>query len=215
MIDRNHKLPVKRQDELVGISRGSAYYPLSETDLTLMRVIDELHLEHPFAGARMLRDVHKVRGFAVGRKHVATLMRRMGIEALYRKPDTSKRHREHQVYEHLLRGLTIDRANQARAMDITYIPMARGLVYLAAIIDWYSRKLLAWDVSIAIEANFCVRVLDAALARGKPEIFDTDQGSQFTSLAFTERLKTEGIAISMGGRGCRRDEVSSSGYGAV
>jgi putative transposase len=205
MIDRNHDLPVKRQAELVGISRGSVYYlpkPVSEADLALMRVIDELHLEHPFAGACMLRDMLKAQGLEVGRKHVATLMRRMGIEALYRKPNTSKRHPGHQVYPYLLRGLAIERANQVWAMDLSYIPMARGFVYLGAIIDWHSRKVLAWDVSISMEADFCVRVLDEALAcHGKPEIFNTDQGSQFTSLAFTERLKNAGIAISMDGRG--------------
>jgi putative transposase len=211
MIDRNHELPIKRQAELVGISRGSVYYlpqPASTADLALMRVIDELHLEHPFAGARMLRDMLNARGLAVGRKHVSTLMRRMGIEALYRKPNTSKPHPEHAVYPYLLRGLAIERANHVWAMDLTYIPMARGFIYLAAIIDWASRKVLAWDVSISMEADFCVRVLDAALARhGKPDIFNTDQGSQFTSQAFTERLKTEGIAISMDGRGCWRDNV--------
>jgi putative transposase len=211
MIDRTHDLPVKRQAELVGISRGSVYYlakPVSEADFALMRVIDELHLEHPFAGARMLRDMLKARGFEVGRKHVATLMQRMGIEALYRKPNTSKPHPQHLIYPYLLRGLAIERANQVWAMDLTYIPMARGFVYLAALIDWYSRKVLAWDVSISMEADCCVRVLDAALARyGKPEIFNTDQGSQFTSLAFTERLEREGIAISMDGRGCWRDNV--------
>jgi putative transposase len=211
MIDRDHDLPVKRQAELVGISRGSVYYvpkPVSEADLALMRVIDELHLEHPFAGARMLRDMLKARGFEVGRKHVATLMRRMGIEALYRKPNTSRRHPEHQVYPYLLRGLAIERANQVWAMDLTYIPMARGFVYLGAIIDWHSRKVLAWDISISMEADFCVRVLDDALARhGRPEIFNTDQGSQFTSLAFTERLKSTGIAISMDGRGRWVDNV--------
>jgi len=211
MIDREHELPLKRQAELAGISRGSVYYvpkPTSAADLALMRAIDELHLEHPFAGARMLRDMLKVRGFDVGRKHVATLMRRVGIEALYRKPNTSKRYPAHQVYPYLLRGLAIERANQVWAMDLTYIPMARGFVYLAAIIDWASRKVLAWDVSISMEADFCVRVLDQALARfGKPEIFNTDQGSQFTSLAFTERLKAEGIAISMDGRGRALDNV--------
>jgi len=182
--------------------------PVSAADLTLMRAIDELHLEYPFAGARMLRDMLKARGFEVGRKHVATLMRRMGIEALYRKPNMSKRHPQHLIYPYLLRGLAIERANQVWAMDITYIPMARGFVYLAAIIDWHSRKALAWDVSISMEADFCVRVLDAALARhGKPAIFNTDQGSQFTSLLFTGRLKDEGIAISMDGRGCWRDNV--------
>jgi len=211
MIDRDHELSLKRQAELLDISRSSVYYlprPTNAADLALMRVIDELHLEHPFAGARMLRDMLKLRRFEVGRKHVGTLMRRMGIEALYRKPNTSKRHPGHQVYPYLLRGLAIDRANQVWAMDLTYIPMARGFVYLAAIIEWHSRKVLAWDVSISMEADFCVRVLDAALARhGKPEIFNTDQGSQFTSLAFTERLKSEGIAISMDGRGCWRDNV--------
>ena len=211
MIDRSHELPVKRQAELVGISRASVYYlptPVSATDLALMRMIDELHLERPFAGARMLRDMLKARRFEVGRKHVATLMQRMGIQALYRKPNTSKRHPEHQVYPYLLRGLAIERANHVWAMDITYVPMARGFVYLAAVMDWATRKVLAWDVSISMEADFCVRVLDAALARhGKPEIFNTDQGAQFTSLAFTERLKAEGIAISMDGRGCWRDNV--------
>jgi putative transposase len=211
MIDRTHDLPVKRQAELVGISRGSVYYlpkPVGAADLALMRVIDELHLEHPFAGARMLRDMLKARSFEVGRKHVATLMRRMDIEALYRKPNTSKPHPQHLIYPYLLRGLAIERANQVWAMDITYIPMARGFVYLAAIIDWHSRKVLAWDVSISMEADFCVRVFEQALARyGKPEIFNTDQGSQFTSLAFTDRLKNERIAISMDGRGCWRDNV--------
>lgn len=192
MIDRNHPLPIKRQAELAGTSRASVYYlprPENQADLALMRAIDELHLEHPFAGSRMLRDMLKARDFDVGRKHVATLMRRMGVEALYRKPGTSKPHPQHAIYPYLLRGLTIERANHVWAMDITYIPMARGFVYLAAIIDWASRKVLAWEVSISMEADFCVRVLDAALARhGKPEIFNTDQGSQFTSAVFTERL---------------------------
>jgi len=211
MIDPTHALPITRQAELAGISRGSVYYlprPLSAADLALMRAIDELHLQRPFAGSRMLRDMLRAQSFAVGRKHVATLMQRMGIQALYRKPNTSRRHPEHEVYPYLLRGLTIERANQVWAMDLTYIPMARGFVYLAAVIDWYSRKVLAWDISISMEADFCVRVLDAALARhGKPDIFNTDQGSQFTSLAFTQRLKDQGVAISMDGRGCWRDNV--------
>lgn len=211
MIDRTHELPVKRQAELVGISRSSVYYlpkPVSEGDLALMRLIDELHLDYPFAGSRMLRDLLRARGQEVGRKHVGTLMRRMGIEALYRKPNTSKRHPQHTIYPYLLRGLAIDTANKAWAMDITYIPMARGFVYLAAVLDWHSRQVLAWEVSISMEADFCVRVLEQALARwGKPEVFNTDQGSQFTSVLFTERLKREGIAISMDGRGCWRDNV--------
>ena len=132
----------------------------------------------------------------------------MGVEALYRRPNTSKPHPGHRIYPYLLRGLAIERANRVWAMDITYVPMARGFVYLAAVMDWYSRKVLAWDVSISMEADFCVRVLDQALARhGRPEIFNTDQGSQFTSLAFTGRLEAKGVAISMDGRGCWRDNV--------
>jgi putative transposase len=211
MIDRTHALAVKRQAQLLGIRRAGVYYlpkPVAAADLSLMRVIDELHLEHPFAGSRMLRDMLKARAFEVGRKHVATLMRRMGIEALYRRPNTSKRHPQHMIYPYLLRGLAIERANQVWAMDLTYVPMARGFVYLAAVLDWHSRKVLAWDVSISMEADFCVRVLDTALARhGRPEIFNTDQGSQFTALAFTDRLKREGVTISMDGRGSWRDNV--------
>ena len=146
MIDRTHALPVSRQAEAVGISRGSVYYlprPVSPEDLALMRRIDELHLELPFAGSRMLRDLLNAEGIAVGRKHVTTLMRRMGIEALYRKPNTSRRHPGHTIYLYLLRSLKIDRPNQVWAMDITYIPMARGFVYLSAVIDWHSRRVLA------------------------------------------------------------------------
>jgi putative transposase len=211
MIRRDHDLSVKRQAQLLGISRGSVYYlprAVSPADLALMREIDELHLEHPFAGARMLRDMLRAKGFEVGRKHVATLMKRMGIEALYRRPNTSRKHPQNPIYPYLLRGLTIDRPNHVWAMDITYVPMARGFVYLAAIIDWASRKVLAWEVSISMEADFCVRVLDEALARhGRPEIFNTDQGSQFTSAVFTGRLLAEGVRISMDGKGCWRDNV--------
>jgi putative transposase len=178
--------------------------PVSGADLALMCVIDELDLEHPFAGSRMLRDMLKTCGLEVGRKHVATLMRLMGIEALYCKPNTSKPHPGHAVYPYLSRALTIERANQAWAMDLTYIPMARGFVYLAAIMDWYSRKMLAWGISISMETDLCVRVPDAA---GKPEIFSTDHGGQFTSPVFTERLKSQGISISMDGRGCWSDNV--------
>lgn len=211
MIRRDHDLPVKRQAQLLGISRSSVYYlprAVSPADLELMRQIDELHLEHPFAGSRMLRDLLRAKGFEVGRKHVATLMKRMGVEALYRRPNTSRKHPQNPIYPYLLRGLAIERANQVWAMDITYIPMARGFVYLAAIIDWASRRVLAWDVSISMEADFCVRVLDEALARhGRPEIFNTDQGSQFTSSTFTGRLLAAGVSISMDGRGCWRDNV--------
>ena len=211
MIRSDHDLPIKRQAELLQISRSSVYYqprPVSEADLAIMRQIDELHLEYPFAGARMLRDMLKAKGVKIGRKHVGTLMKRMGIEALYRRPNTSKRHPEHQIYPYLLRDLKIERANHVWATDITYIPMKRGFVYLAVILDWASRRVLAWDVSISMEADFCVRVLDEALARyGRPEIFNSDQGSQFTSSAFTGRLRAEEIKISMDGKGCWRDNV--------
>ncbi len=211
MIDRSHSLPLSRQAEAVGISRGSVYYlprPVPPEDLALMRRIDELHLELPFAGSRMLRDLLNQEGIALGRKHVATLMRQMGIEALYRKPDTSRRHPGHTVYPYLLRGLKIDRPNPVWAMDITYIPMARGFVYLAAVIDWYSRRVLAWRVSITMDTDFCIEAVEEAIARhGTPEIFNTDQGSQFTSQAFTGLHKGHGIAISMDGKGCWRDNV--------
>jgi putative transposase len=211
MIDRTHELPVKRQAELVGISRGTVYYrpePISEADLRLMQRIDELHLELPFAGSRMLRDLLNGEGFEVGRRHVATLMRKMGIEALYRKPNTSKRHPRHPVFPYLLRGMTIDRANQVWAMDITYVPMARGFVFLTAVLDWHSRKVLAQRLSITMEAEFCVEALQEAIARyGVPEIMNTDQGSQFTGAAFTGLLLDNAIAISMDGKGAWRDNV--------
>jgi len=211
MIDRTHALPVKRQAELVGISRGTVYYrpePINDADLCLMRRIDELHLELPFAGSRMLRDLLNAEGFAVGRRHVATLMRKMGIEALYRKPNTSKKHPKHPVFPYLLRGMTIDRANQVWAMDITYIPMARGFVFLAAVLDWHSRRVLAHRLSITMEADFCVEALQEAIARyGRPEIMNTDQGSQFTGADFIGELRKQGIEISMDGRGQWRDNV--------
>jgi putative transposase len=211
MIDRNHELSVKRQAELVGVSRGQVYYlarATSEADQQLMKRIDAIHLEHPFAGSRMLRDLLGREGFTVGRRHVATLMRRMGIEALYRKPNTSKKHPAHKVYPYLLRGLAIERANHVWATDITYIPMACGWVYLCAIVDWASRKVLSHRVSISMDTAFCLEALEEALAKyGQPEIFNTDQGSQFTSEAFTAALKEHGIEISMDGRGSWRDNV--------
>lgn len=211
MINRNHALPIKRQAELVGISRGDVYYlprPVCEADQRLMRRIDELHLEHPFAGSRMLRDMLNREGFAIGRKHVATLMARMGLEALYRKPNTSKKHPGHTVYPYLLRGLKIERANQVWATDITYIPMAHGWVYLCAVVDWASRRVLSHRISISMDTSFCLEALEEAFAKhGQPEIFNTDQGSQFTSAEFTRALKERGIAISMDGRGSWRDNV--------
>ena len=173
-----------------------------------MRRIDELHLEYPFAGSRMLRDFLHREGVEVGRRHVGTLMKRMGIEALYRKPNTSKPKPGNKIYPYLLRGLKVEQPNQVWAMDITYIPMARGFVYLTAVVDWCSRRVLSHRVSITMEAAFCVEALEEALARyGKPEIFNTDQGSQFTSEAFTSILIANKIAISMDGKGAWRDNV--------
>ena len=211
MIDRSHTLPLVRQARELGISRGSIYYlprPVSPADLAIMRRIDELHLEFPFAGSRMLRDLLRQEGIEIGRQHVATLMKKMAIEAIYRRPNTSKPAPGHKIYPYLLRKLAIVRPNQVWATDISYIPMAKGFVYLVAIVDWFSRKVLAWRVSISMEADFCVEALEEALARyGKPQIFNTDQGSQFTSMAFTGVLLREEIAISMDGRGAWRDNV--------
>jgi putative transposase len=211
MIDRKHALPLVRQARELGISRGSVYYlprPVSPADLAIMRRIDELHLEFPFAGSRMLRDLLRQEGTRIGRLHVASLMKKMAIEAIYRRPNTSKPAPGHKIYPYLLRGLPIVRPNQVWATDINYIPMAKGFVYLVAIIDWFSRKVLAWRVSITMQADFCIEALEEALGRyGKPEIFNTDQGSQFTSQAFTGVLLREKIAISMDGRGAWRDNV--------
>ena len=211
MIDRTSELPVARQAQLLGISRGSVYYlpqPVSEADLEVMRCIDRMHLDHPWAGARTLRDWLVRDGHAVGRKHVATLMRRMGIAAIYCKPNTSRRHPANPIYPYLLRNLSITRPNQVWAMDITYIPMARGFVYLAAVMDWATRRVLSWRVSNSMETDFCVEAVEEALSTyGKPEIFNTDQGSQFTSAAFTDLLKRHNIRISMDGKGAWRDNV--------
>jgi len=211
MIDPHHDLSITRQAKALGISRGSVYYlprPVPAADLAIMRRMDELHLEFPFAGSRMLRDLLNQEGTTIGRRHVATLMKRMGLEALYRKPSTSKPAPGHKIYPYLLRGVTIDRPNQVWAMDITYVPMARGFVYLAAVVDWFSRRVLAWRVSITLEAAFCIEALEDALARHhRPEIVNTDQGAQFTSSGFTDVLVKNGIAISMDGKGSWRDNV--------
>jgi putative transposase len=173
-----------------------------------MHPIDALHLEHPFTGSRMLRDLLRAEGVVIGRLAVATLMHRMGIEALYRRPSTSKSAPDHKIHPYLLRGLVVDRPNQVWTMDITYIPMARGFFYLAAVVDWFSRRVLAWRLSITLEAEFCLDAVAEALElHGKPEIFNTDQGSQFTSAAFTGMLQDHSIAISMDGRGAWRDNV--------
>ena len=211
MIDRSHDLPLVRQAELLRLSRSRLYYeprPVSASELVIMRRIDELHLDYPFAGSRMMRDLLRGEGIAIGRELVTTMMRRMGIEALYRRPNTSKPADGHKIYPYLLRNLAIERPNQVWAMDITYIPMARGFVYLAAVVDWFSRRVLAWRLSITLEVEFCLDVVEEALANyGRPEIFNTDQGSQFTSAAFTGLLLENTIAISMDGRGSWRDNV--------
>lgn len=210
-MDRKHKLSVTRQAELVGISRSSFYYrprAVAKIDLDLMRRLDELHLEHPFMGARMLRDQLDRAGIKVGRKHVSTLMKRMGIEALYRKSGTSKKQPGHQVYPYLLRGVTINRANQVWALDTTYIRMAKGFVYLTAVVDWASRKVLAAKIAITLEACHAVEVLQEAFTHhGTPEIVNTDQGSQFTAEDFTRAVHARGCRLSMDGRRAWRDNV--------
>jgi len=211
MIDRTHALPVVRQAELAGLSRASVYYlprAASEADQRLMKRIDVLHLELPFAGSRMLRDLLQREGFEVGRRHVGTLMARMGIEALYRKPNTSRKHPKNKVYPYLLRGLKITRANHVWATDITYIPMAHGWVYLCAIVDWASRRVLAHRISITMDTGFCLEALNEAIAKhGTPEIFNTDQGCQFTSAEFTGLLLAHGVKLSMDGKGRCLDNV--------
>jgi putative transposase len=211
MIDRSHELPLTRQAQVLKLSRSSLYYqpqPVSAADLAIMRRMDELHLDYPFAGSRMLRDLLRGEGVAIGRAHVITLMKRMRIEAIYRRPNTSKPAPGHKIHPYLLRGLTVDRPDQVWAMDISYIPMKRGFVYLAAVIDWHTRRVLAWRVSITMEVDFCLEVVEEAIARhGKPQIFNTDQGSQFTSAAFTGLLADNGVRISMDGKGAWRDNV--------
>lgn len=216
MIDRTHALPVTQQCQILSLARSTAYYrpqEASEAELALMRRMDELHLEHPIAGSRMLRDMLKREGHQVGRKHVATLMKKMSIEALYKKPNTSRRHPAHPVYPYLLRNLEISRPNQVFAADITYIPMKRGFVYLFAVMDWASRRVLSWRLSNTLTTDFCIEAVQEAIRRyGAPEIFNTDQGSQFTSLEFTQLLKDHDIAISMDGKGCWRDKAFVSYY---
>ncbi len=211
MINRNHKLSISRQAKALRISRGSVYYsprPVSAGDLALMRRIDELHLNYPFAGSRMLQGLLRGEGYKIGRLKVRNLMKRMGIEAIYRRPNTSKPAPGHKIYPYLLRNLPVTRPNQVWAMDITYIPMARGFVYLAAVVDWFSRKVLSWRLSITLETDFCIEAVEEAIAlHGKPDIFNTDQGSQFTSVDFIKVLKDANIAISMDGKGAWRDNV--------
>jgi len=211
MIDPEHTLPLTQQSRIVGISRSSLYYkavPISERDLELMRLIDEIHLKYPFYGSRRIRNELRDLGHDVGRGHVSTLMKKMGIMALYQKPRLSVPHPDHKVYPYLLRGVEIRRANHCWAADITYLPMARGFCYLVAIMDWASRRVLAWRLSNTLDASFCTEALEEAIMKyGTPEIFNTDQGSQFTSEAFTEILDTHSIRISMDSRGRWMDNV--------
>lgn len=211
MIDRTHQLSVSRQAKLLGISRGSVYYlpkPVSAEDQRVMERIDRLHLEFPFAGSRMLRDLLRQEGFEIGRKRVRRLMKLMGVEALYRRPRTTKPEPGHKIYPYLLRNLPVERANQVWAMDLTYIPMARGFVYLVAVVDWHTRRVLSWRLSVTMDVHFCLDALNEAIEKyGPPEIMNTDQGSQFTSQAFTSLLKDNGIQISMDGKGAWRDNV--------
>ncbi len=211
MIEHTHKLPIVRQCQLLGLSRSTAYYqprPVSDTALALMRRIDELHLQYPFAGARMLRDVLQREGHRVGRRHVATLMRRMGITAVSRTPRPSQRQSVHRAYPYLLRQLAITRPNHVWAADRISLPMPRGFVYLCAVLDWASRRVLAWRLSNTLTTDCCLEAVREAVTRyGCPEIFNTDQGCQFTSQEFTGLLKTHGIQISMDGTGRWRDNV--------
>jgi len=211
LVEPNDPLSMRWQCELLGVNRSSLYYEPVEPDaeqLALMRRMDELHLKHPFFGSRMMTQTLKAEGSAVNRKRVQRLMRLMGLESTAPKPNTSKPAPEHTVYPYLLRNLTVSRINQVWAADITYIPMARGFVYLVAVIDWYSRRVLAWRLSNTLETTFCVEAVNEAVARyGRPEIFNTDQGSQFTSEDFTDVVLERGIKISMDGKGCWIDNV--------
>jgi putative transposase len=205
------QLSIVEQCRLLKVARSTLYYhaaPVSADDLAVMRRMDELYLAAPFYGSRRMVAVLRRDGWAVNRKRVRRLMRLMGLEAIYQKPDTSRRHPEHKVYRYLLRGLVIDRPNQVWCADITYIPMARGLVYLVAVMDWFSRRVLAWRLSIGMETSFCVEALQEALDRhGQPEVFNTDQGVQFTSADFLAELETRGVRVSMDGKGRFLDNI--------
>ena len=211
MISPGHRLPLSRQAQLLELSRSSLYYepvPVSERDLKLMRLIDEIHLKYPDYGSRRIQDELEDMGHGVGRDHIRTLMRKMGIEAVYQKPRLSKPHPAHKIYPYLLRNKQITRANHVWAADITYLPMARGFCYLVAIMDWASRRVLSWRLSNTLDVSFCLEALEEALDRyGAPEIFNSDQGSQFTSEAFTNVLISHNVKISMDGKGRWIDNV--------
>ncbi len=211
MVDRTEPLPVTRQCELLDLPRSTFYHlpkPVSEEELGLMKLIDRCHLKHPYYGSRRIRDWLADEGYRVNRKRVPRLLHTMGLVALYPKRNLSLPDQAHKVYPYLLKDLVIDRQNQVWATDITYIPMARGFVYLVAIMDWYSRRVLSWGVSNTLDTSFCVAALNEAIETyGAPEIFNTDQGSQFTSEDFTDALKDHDIRISMDGKGRWVDNV--------
>jgi putative transposase len=202
---------VVTQCRLLKVARSTLYYrpvPVSADDLAVMRRMDEMHLAWPFYGSRRMAAVLRREGWAVNRKRGKRLMKVMAIEAIYQKPDTSKGHPDHRVYPYLLRGLAIERPNQVWCADITYIPMAKGFVYLVAVMDWFSRRVLSWRLSITMETDFCVEALAEAIERyGQPEIFNTDQGVQFTSAAFVDELAGRGVRISMDGKGRYLDNI--------
>jgi putative transposase len=211
LIDAGHaSLSIRRQCELLGLNRSTWHYQgaeEAEQNLWLMRLIDEQYLETPFYGSRRMTVCLNRAGHAVNRKRVQRLMRRMGIEAIYPRPQTTRRNPEHRVFPYLLRGLQIVQPCQVWSTDITYVPLPRGSMFLTAVIDWYSRYVLSWRLSNSLEGTFCLEALDDALQRGRPQIFNTDQGSQYTALAFTARLQQAGVAISMDGRGRALDNV--------
>jgi putative transposase len=211
MIDHDHPhLSVRRQCQLLGLSRSGLLYvpkPLSACDLQLKRLLDEQYLKTPFYGSRRMTVWLKREGYDINRKRTQRLMREMGLEALYPKPNTSVSHPGHRKFPYLLRGLRIDAPNQVWSTDITYIPLAHGFIFLAAVIDWYSRYVLSWEVSLTLETGFCTEALDKALQQGTPKIFNTDQGCQFTSQEFTERVLGAGVQMSMDGRGRALDNV--------
>jgi putative transposase len=212
LVDRADPVPsIVAQCQLLKAARSTLYYrpaPVSADDLAVMRRIDELHLATPFYGSRRMVAVLRREGWSVNRKRVRRLMRVMGLEAIYQKPNTSRRHPDHKVYPYLLRGLAIDRPNQVWCADITYIPMAKGFAYLVAVMDWFSRRVLAWRLSIGMETAFCVEALREAMERhGQPEVFNTDQGVQFTSADFLDELETHGVRISMDGKGRFLDNI--------
>ena len=208
--EENPALSIVRQCELLGISRSGYYYcpvEVRDDDLVCMRVMDEIYTKRPFFGARRLRDELQDHGFQIGREHTAALMRQMGIEAIYPKKRLSQPNKENRIYPYLLRGLSIDHSDQVWCSDITYVRLRHGYAYLVAVMDWFSRYVLSWELSMSLESGFCVTALENALGISTPEIFNTDQGSQFTSEKFTSTLLDQGVKISMDGKGRALDNA--------